>query len=141
MTADLFIPERSVLVHRGEHHTFPHGAAAHRCIADIADDNALLPVHAFEQCRADRYIARTADDGVIGHGAERREERMHRPAKAFVKTRRTREHFRKRAVDDEILRKLADAAGMTFLNDGKRCAAEESLHDLHERCIIKLYRR
>ena len=84
-----------------KHEAFPRRAAAGRGVADVADDDAGLLVDVLEQGRADGDVARTADDGVVGIDAERREEGVHRAAHAPVEAGVAGEDLRQRAVDED----------------------------------------
>ena len=96
------IPEGPVLVHGGEAQRFPGRPTACRRVADAGDDDAGAAVHALEERRAGRDPGRAADDGVVRHAAERREEGVHGAAEPAVQAGTPPEHLRHEAVHHEV---------------------------------------
>ena len=136
--ADILRPERTVLVHRREHHRFPHRPAAHGGVADVGDDDAGPAVDALEQRRAGRDIGRAADDRVVRHDSEGREESVHRAAHALVEAGSAGEDLGQRAVKGEIEGHLSDAAAREGLDDSQHRAVQVGLHDLGQRGVVQL---
>ena len=105
-TAKLRIPQGPILLHGGEGDRFPGRPAAGRGVADIGDHDSGPAVAALEQRRAGGDGSRAADDGVVGHASERREEGVHGAAEPAVQAGGTREDFRQHAVEDEVTRQF-----------------------------------
>ena len=132
-------PQRVELIHAGEVQRFPHGAAAQRAIADVADDEAVFVVDLLIQRSAGRDGRGAADDGVVRIHAEGQEERVHGAAHAHVEAGLAGEDFRQRAVQDEADGQLLHAVALAhLLNGAQGAAAEEAFHDLHQLVIAQL---
>ncbi len=126
--AQVLVPERAVLVHRGEAHRLPDGAAAHRGVSDVGDHDAALAVDPLVEGRARRDIGRAAHDRVVRHRAEGREEGVHRAAEAAGEAGLAREYFSQGAVEDEGGDELRVVLVRNLLGYPEGLAAPESLH-------------
>ena len=133
------LPQGAELVHAGEVHGLPHGAAAQGAVADVAHHDAGLLVALLKQGRAGGDGGGAAHDGVVGVDAEGQEEGVHRPAHAVVEPVLTGEDLRQRAVDQEADGQLLDIlGGAQLLHGPEGAAAQEVLHDLHQLLIAQL---
>ena len=105
----------------------------------LADHDAGLAVDALEQGRADGDVARAADDGVVGHDAEGREEGVHGAAHAVVEAGLAAEDLRQRAVehevDGQVTRSLPPAP---FSTARQGPPAHVGLHDPGQLGIVQL---
>ena len=129
-TAQLRIPQGPILLHGGEGDRFPGRPAAGRGVADIGDHDSGPAVAALEQRRAGGDGSRAADDGVVGHASERREEGVHGAAEPAVQAGGAREDFRQHAVEDEVARQFPHRIPLRRgFDDAQHSAFEIGFHD------------
>ena len=76
------------------------------------------------------HDAAAADDRVVRHGAEGREEGVHGAAEAPVEACLAGERLGDGAVEDEVLGQVGGAVVADLLGEGERLTVEERLHDV-----------
>ena len=67
-------------------------------------------IHALEEGSAGGDIRRSADNGVVGHNAKRREKGVHRPAHALIEAVLPTEDFGERPVQRIVDRQIFGVA-------------------------------
>ena len=127
------VPQRPVLRHGGEIHRLPDRAAAGRAVADVGDGDAVFAEELLGERGAGRDSGRAADDGVVGIGAEGREEGVHRAAHAAVEAVRAHEDFRQQAEQQKGLGDSGFGLSADMSLDGiQKRPASITLHHAHE---------
>src|SRR5690606_27284732 len=96
------IPETAILVHGREAERLPNRTAAGGRVANVADHDAWLAIDVLEECRPNRDVRRTSDDGVVRIDAKRGKERVHGAAHPLVEPHLAREDFTQRTKQQEV---------------------------------------
>ena len=97
-------------------------------------------VSSLVKCRTESDWSSSAYDSVVRENTEGNEERVHGSAQTLVEACCTSEDFGKRAVEKEVLCKLANIALLCLLsfNNTENVSAEEFLHDIVKFGFVEL---
>ena len=109
-SAQRWVPQFAVLIHRRESDAFPDWTTGKRCVSDIADDNARLAIHSLVERGSGGDRTRAAHDRIVGIDPKRSEERMHRPAQPAVESSLARENLAVGSIDKSAEGHLTDRA-------------------------------